>query len=231
MQFDFNEQYKHYSDTELLKIKQQPDAYQPEALEAAVRILKERGVTEEKAKTLTLQEDTVHLLDSFDLKEEIKPLPPLLVFFLITVAMEYLWKFYGELKIFPFDQVLNNISFTLFILFDIVYTPFVFFLLFKRKPWGWILLFISIAMSAITRVMRFDIILQYVGLDTLQGLTYIGITLLKLAFTYYLWRKEIPEFFHVTKKVKFWTSVAAIGLLVIGLLSKLATVSGGINSF
>ena len=49
MKIDFRQQFKDYSNIELLKILQRSDAYQPEAVEAAGKILGERKVSPEEA--------------------------------------------------------------------------------------------------------------------------------------------------------------------------------------
>src|SRR5688500_3034071 len=49
MKIDFRQQFKDYSNIELLKILQRSDAYQPEAVEAADKILNERKVSPEEA--------------------------------------------------------------------------------------------------------------------------------------------------------------------------------------
>src|SRR3954464_10304228 len=48
MNFDFYEQYKDYSSTELLKIVKRPADFQPQAVAVAIQILSERQVTSEE---------------------------------------------------------------------------------------------------------------------------------------------------------------------------------------
>ncbi|OQP66842.1 hypothetical protein A3860_00280 [Niastella vici] len=48
MTFDFYQQYKDYSTTDLLKIVKRPAEYQPAAVEAATQLLSERPVTSEE---------------------------------------------------------------------------------------------------------------------------------------------------------------------------------------
>ena len=48
MNFDFYQQYKNYSNIELLKIVKQPTDYQPAAVAVATQILNERQVTAEE---------------------------------------------------------------------------------------------------------------------------------------------------------------------------------------
>ena len=48
MDFNFYEEYKSYSNFELLKILKQPADYQPAAVDAATLILKEREVSEQE---------------------------------------------------------------------------------------------------------------------------------------------------------------------------------------
>jgi len=53
MEFSFYDQYKSYSNFELLKILQQPEHYQPAAVEAATLLLKEREVSEQEQVEVT----------------------------------------------------------------------------------------------------------------------------------------------------------------------------------
>lgn len=46
MSFNFQDQYKDYSNIELLKFVRQPTEYQTEAVDAATSILKERAISE-----------------------------------------------------------------------------------------------------------------------------------------------------------------------------------------
>jgi hypothetical protein len=48
MDFDFYDQYKNYSNVELLKICKQPANFQAAAIDAAKEILKSRNVSEEE---------------------------------------------------------------------------------------------------------------------------------------------------------------------------------------
>lgn len=213
MHFDFYERYKDYPDTELQHITQQPDAYQPAAVDAASRILKERGVKEEIVKPATIPEEPgTHLLDSFDLMEETKP-PKLLIFFLLLVTLEYLRSVYSTVKLSFIEGMLESLYFVSVSLITLTFIPFVFYLLLKRKAWGWILLFIGTAMDVVSRIMQTDILFTYIGLDTVQGLVFIATTFLKLGLIIYMWQKPILVFFHVSKEAKFWTSVAFICIL------------------
>ncbi|WP_343303644.1 hypothetical protein AAHN97_18975 [Chitinophaga niabensis] len=215
MHFDFYERYKDYPDTELQKITQQPDAYQPDAVDAALRILKERGVKEEKV-------NSIHLLDSFELTEEAKP-PKLLTLLLVLLALEFLWKFYNTAKVFFYDGSIRDTSVLLVSFIPFVYSAFVFYLLLKGKTWGWILTFISASITAGGRIIQLDSLLKYIGLDTVQGATFMAITFLNLFISISLWQKEILAFFNVTTETRRWTSLAAFCILALLLLYRLAS--------
>lgn len=215
MHFDFYERYKDYPDTELQKITQQPDAYQPDAIDAAFRILKERGVKEEKV-------NSIHLLDSFELTEETKP-PKLLTLFLVLLVLEYLWKFYGTAKMFFYDGLIRDTSVMLISFIPFAYGAFVFYLLLKGKPWGWILTFIGASITAGSKIIQLDSLFKYIGLDTIQGAAFMAITFMNLFLAICLWQKEILVFFNVTIKERRWSVLVALGILVLLMLYRLAS--------
>src|SRR6266487_3556660 len=66
MNFNFYDQYKNYSNIDLLKIVKQPDNYQAAAVEAATQILNERQVSETE-----LQQVDKYFQD-IDAKEQLK---------------------------------------------------------------------------------------------------------------------------------------------------------------
>lgn len=218
MHFDFYERYKDYPDTELQKILQQPDAYQPDAVDAASRILKERGVTEEKV-------NSIHLLDSFEITEEPKT-PKLLTLLLVLIALEYLWKFYTTAKVFFYEGSIMDTSVLLVSFIPFVYSAFVFFLLLKGKQWGWILTFIGASITVSGRIIQLDSLFEYIGLDTVQGAIFMAVTFLNLFLAISLWQKEILAFFNITMETRRWTALAAIVILVLLLLYRFGSQLG-----
>ncbi|SIO54031.1 hypothetical protein [Chitinophaga niabensis] len=218
MHFDFYERYKDYPDTELQKITQQPDAYQPDAVDAALRILKERGVKEEKV-------NSIHLLDSFEITEEAKP-PKLLTLLLVLLALEFLWKFYNTAKVFFYDGSIRDTSVLLISFIPFVYSVFVFYLLLKRKSWGWILTFVSASLTAGGRIMQLDSLFKYIGLDTVQGAIFMAITFLNLFLAISLWQKEILAFFNITTETRRWTALAAFCILALLVLYRFSSELG-----
>lgn len=210
MHFDFYERYKEYSDAELWKITQQPDAYQPEAVGAASGILKERGAA---MPAPTKEQTSGDLLDSFDLTEDVKP-PMLLVFCLALVALEYLWKLYNTVNALYLKGLPDDIRIILIALVPFVYNAFVFYLLLKRKSWGWILLFISTAISVNTGIIQLGALLSYMRLEFGRGLIFMAITFLHLLLVISLWQKGILAYFNITREAKFRTLVAAVSISV-----------------
>lgn len=218
MHFDFHERYKDYPDTELQKITQQPDAYQPDAVDAASRILKERGVKEEKV-------NSIHLLDSFEITEEMK-LPKLLTLLLVLLVFEFLWKFYNTAKVFFYDGSIRDTSVLLVSFIPFVYSAFVFYLLLKGRTWGWILTFVSASVTAGGRIIQLDSLLKYIGLDTVQGAAFMTITLLNLFIAISLWQKEILAFFNITTETRRWTILVTLFILVVLVLYRFSSQLG-----
>lgn len=244
MHFDFYEQYKGYSNVELLKILQQPDGYQPQAIDAATRLLEERKVTidaepatsDTREKKIPPKGETIHLLDSFLLQEEDVKSVKWLNIFLLLVAVEYLWINYNLIRstaplIFCKDCKFELIL-SLILLVSITYTPFIFYLLIKRKSWGWILMFFTSCFGTVTKIGQIPSYYQYVSLDTVEGIVFILLMILKGAFAYYLLRKEVRDFFHVSRNTKLWTVFAVIFVLVITLIYRYGIErSFGLNTF
>lgn len=48
---EFNERFKRYSNTELLRVIDNPDSYQPKAIKVAKELLSDRQLTEEEIKS------------------------------------------------------------------------------------------------------------------------------------------------------------------------------------
>jgi hypothetical protein len=96
-----------------------------------------------------------------------------------------------------------------------VYSAFVFYLLLKRKTWGWILTFTGASITAGSRIIQLDSLFKYIGLDTIQGAAFMAITFMNLFLAICLWQKEILAFFNVTIKERRWSVLVAIGILIL----------------
>ena len=268
MNFDFYNQYKIYANTDLLKIIQQPDHYQEDAVKAATQLLNEREVSEsdiENAKSYYLELDNsakqrTDKLNSYKEKtaDFLEPvLHPTsnvnpekwLTIFLFTIVLQYLWilyinisdfikfiKYVVDCKTYGFDgSTSGTVSywacftsqfnpFIFFQLLTLVYVPIIFYLLFKRKRWGWILLFADTLFGLISMISQSYIFFkyqQYYHGDTISFFTNI---IIKGLFVFFLWKNYISDSFGVTKNIKkntaiITTIITVILILIIPLLA------------
>ncbi len=105
MYFNFYNLYKDYSTTDLLKIINRPDDYQPAAIDAATRILQERQVSEadiQEANNIATDEQNIiaYKQKAKDFLEpvlqpstEVQPQKWLNIL-LLAVAIQYVWTFF-----------------------------------------------------------------------------------------------------------------------------------------
>jgi hypothetical protein len=114
----------------------------------------------------------------------------------------------------------------LFNVVELLYLPLFFYLLYKKRRWGWILVFASILFGLLgvpmqaysyfiySRAARFE----FIPLPSMGWL--LAQTLLKVAFAWFLWRQDISDIFRVDKSTKvrtvLYTTVCSI--LLFGVL-------------
>lgn len=249
MDFDFYEIYKDFSTMDLLKIVHRPEGYQPQAVEAASRRLSEREmVPEDQTAVQAFYEerdrDKRQKAEKINhLKEQaadlLQPSPNVnprkwLNIFLLALGLQYTWiliqtliAVYKTVVLVLFDAAshLLDINFLINII-TLIYLPLFFYLLYKRKRWGWILVFAGIligilgmplqvyAYSSYLGAMR----VEHMGVNTIAW--FVIQTTLRIAFAWFLWKQDICDLFGVDKSTKtrtvLYTSV--ITLLVFGAL-------------
>lgn len=227
MDFNFSEEYKSYSNFELLKILKQPADYQPAAVDAATLILKEREVSEQentqvnnhleqiaqqrqlkKEKIDSLKQRFTGFLESYIRPDaEVRP-AKWLDLLLVLMAVQYawlLWDLFEWLMIarrfgtfFFFDPLL------LLKVFHAIYIPIVFFLLLERKRWGWIIIFADYLLTVIIQLSMMLTRLEDIGK---VSILHIFSVVLRCAMIYFLWRKDICNLFKISDKTKQYTVV------------------------
>lgn len=233
MNFDFYQQYKDYSNIDLLKIIKRPDDYQPAAVTVATQLLSERQVTSEE----------VHLIDKYfqeidnsakDKSEKIDKvktkvsdfLEPVLQpskkvepdkwinILLLVIALQYLWSLFQIAKhVISFLQCdFCSIDITLIAaLLTSIYVPLIFYLLFKRRRWGWILLFADNLFSVVSRVSQSYLFFKYQSIHHGDITSFLLPILVKTAFVFFLWRDSIANHFRVSDATKKKTALVTIG--------------------
>jgi hypothetical protein len=226
MDFNFYNQYKDYSNFELLKILQQQDHYQPAAVEAATLILKEREVSEEEKveahnhfdalqQKEQLKKEGIYKIQEklFDFFEPIirpgnefhpvKWLNMLIAFIAVAFAWSFgvkLW-FLGRMLTygyFDFSMVIDAVY--------LIYMPLLLYLLIKKKRWGWILL---VAESCLIIIFAFPES-YYLFRHVVNPVMYFFVLAFRCFLLYFLWRPKISELFGVTARTKKDTALVML---------------------
>lgn len=253
MDFNFCDQYKNYSNIDLLKILKQPNNYQAAAVDAAMQILKERQVSE----TEFLQAD--EYFQDIQAKEQIKKnkinfykekaadfLEPVLKpttevkphkwinILLLVITLQYIWtlfingkhliSFIGfviDCKHNGFDSsnepitywqcVLSSFDITIFFEFiSIIYVPIICYLLYKRRRWGWILLFADNLFVFISLLGQSYIFFKYQQIHHGDTFSYLIQLIVRCAFGFFLWRDVVANYFGVMNETKRKTVIITV---------------------
>jgi hypothetical protein len=237
MTFNFHDQYKDYSNIELLKIVRQPNEYQTDAVEAATSILKERTISETdiqqadtyfeeieaKAKQKSEKLNSYKEKAADFLQPIIKPGPEVkpakwLNILLLFIGLDYLWMFYNSIKRIVSISRCRSCTFDITIVLTIVtliYVPVIFFLLFKKKRWGWILLFADNLFTFIANLFQSYIFFEYPEFRRDGISAFLLPILIKAVFIFFLWRVPISDFFEVTHKAKKDTAIVTIVIAIL----------------
>ena len=244
MQSDFYNLYKDYSTTELLKILRQSADYQPDAVAAAEHLLNTREISEQdreyvdkhfqlieesiKAREQKLQGYKAVVTDFLEpVLEPSAPMNPAkwLKFVLLLIVISYTWSFYSTIvhfiHLFGYnDHHLFDVSDSADVL-NLVYVPIVFYLLFKRNRWGWMLLFadnfICIFSQFASLIPFYFYQLAYhpsYSLPAYINTAAIAQGLLRIALAYFLWSPSMADFFGVNVQVKKRTLQVSIVLAI-----------------
>jgi hypothetical protein len=239
MNFDFYEKYKEYSNIELLKIIRQHGAYQAEAIDAASQILSSRQIESKDRETVDHYFQNIELkekarqgkINSYKDKardflepilepsENIKPAKWLSIL-LLYIGLQWAWSFYETVKHFINILKCRYCEFDIFFLAEfltLIYLPIIFFLLFKRRRWGWILLFADNLFILISRTGQSYIFFKYQSVHQSDTASFIFPIVLRTIFAFFLWRDPITDFFGVTKEIKKRTALVT-GSITAGLL-------------
>jgi hypothetical protein len=229
MHFDFYQQYKDYSNIDLLKIVKRPTDYQPAAVTVATQILNERQITPEeiqhveqffqdldssanakKEKLAALKNKATDFFEPvLHPSEKVEPNKWVNIL-LLVISIQYAWSVFNTIKqLIGFLQC-DDCSFdvTLFAeLLTLLYVPLIFFLLFKRRLWGWILLFADNLFSLISRASQSYIFFKYQSIHHGDTTSFLLPVLIKAAFVFFMWRDTIANHFGVTHKTKKKTAI------------------------
>ena len=241
MNFDFHEQFNNYSNIDLLKIVRQPANYQPAAVTVAQEILHTRQVTEEELAAV----DQYFLgVDNSakDKQEIINTVKNKLTSFLepvlqpgvkagsykwinllyVVILLQYAWTFlvsagflvrYLGCNYCKFSRI-NAID-----LLDLLEIGVIFYLLFNRRRWGWILLFADNLFALISRISQSYIFFNYQSIHGGSTASFLVPIFIRAAFVAFLWRESIAGHFGVPPETKKKTAfITIIGTLLYVLI-------------
>jgi hypothetical protein len=245
MNNNFPNLFRQYSNVELLKIIQRPADYQTEAINAANEILAGRNVSEVEYREVELFYEVIDLkeqqrLEKFNAinnkftdflepllqpKTEIKRSKWLNVF-LLFVALQFLWSIFKTIKrfinFFGCSYCLFDITYAADVL-TLFYVPVVFYLLYKRKKWGWILLFADALISGLSAILGSFALYTYSQIMPVprgEVSAIVWTIFANVALIIFLWREDIAAHFGLTEEEK--------KKLAIRILLVVAALFGGI---
>ena len=173
---------------------------------------------------------------------EVKPEKWLNILLLI-IGLQYLWTLYVNIsdfvkfimhvidcKSYVFDSNNETVSYwtcfsnqfnplIFFQILTLIYIPIIFYFLFKRKRWGWILLFADNLFGLISNVSQFYIFFKYQQYHHGDTLSFFTQILIKALFVFFLWKDYISDFFSVTKETKNKTAIVTTLITLLFILS------------
>lgn len=241
MEFDFYKQYKGYSNIDLLKIIKRPEAYQVEAVAMAKKILNERMVSPEEIEYVEKYYDAIEdnvknkkeKIDFYKRKaadffepvlhpsEKVEPAKWVNIF-LLVIALQYAWSLFKQIKwLVNFSKcVYCEFDFTFFLeILNLIYIPLIFFLIYKRKRWGWILLVADNLFSLIIHLSQSFLFFEYRFIHGTSISEFLWPIFIKAIFVFFLWRNSVATYFNISKETKKKTAiVVTVGTLFFILL-------------
>ena len=224
MNFDFYQQYKHYSNIDLLKIIKRPDDHQPAAVVVARQILDSRILTPEEIAFVdkyyqdieNTLENRKEKIDAYKNKvtsffepvinpsEKVDPGKWAKILLLI-IGLQYAWSLFNTAKGLIRFLKCSYCSFDftyLFELLTLLYVPIIFFLLYKRNRWGWILLFADNVFTLISSLAQSYIFFKYQPVHHGNTVSFLTPIVIKAAFVLFLRGDSIANHFGITQEIK-----------------------------
>jgi hypothetical protein len=242
MDFNFYEQYKGSSTVDLLIIVKQPDKYQPEAVNAAKMILRERNVSEaeeqqaleiimsrQRSKIKKRDEDKTlsELLDPLTDPDADKSVDKTIYIGLTVVSVFYSWIAYSTAKIIILSYLAEMLDgYVLIEFLNLSYLVCMLYMLWKRQAWGWRLLFGHVFLSVTN--MFYGMFLNGSGYIDAVDVSDLYILLLPLGarifVLWYMWKDKIASHFSIYDAEKKRTlkvmliifAVIILGSIIIG---------------
>ncbi len=227
MNFDFLEVYKDHTNIQLLHILENPDGYQPSAVNAARELLAGRVVTDADLAAVNPPVSESRVLEEESLGDLIERLanPPtvnskwVMPFVWVTMAWfgylvcTYLYQIFGMYRLFGFSFGLK----TLILCFDVAYYTAFCILIFKRNRWGWLMLAARTVVVLTVNIGMAATYLSERGAHILYANEIFPALFINIFFIGLLWSAPIAAAYKIPPKVK-------TGFLLVGLMLALRAV-------
>lgn len=220
MNTDLFNHYQSLPTSELLAITRQPDDYTPEAVATAHQILNQRVVT--TADEPPPQADKIDVLAPLKAKagqlrfhsaEGFRPEQWLPVF-LIIYAFQLIWS-YAVVWHEIFWFIKKGSLALVWILPTELLPAFVFYLLYKRRAWGWILVFALSILGLLSTIVNSYYSVKLFGISQGGNLPYAIVnSLINVTIIVYLWRQNVAALFGIQPKIKLRTALVTCGLVL-----------------
>jgi hypothetical protein len=245
MQIDFYNEFRNSSTVQLLIITREPEKYQPAAIEAAERLLRERNISPtelDAANQQLVQEADDRLARSERMnayKEQVADvLESVLIpntsvnpakwfrLFLVTYALLYARTLYNVVKTQMDFLHCKNCHGDFSMLggpINAIFLTIVFYCLLKNRRWGWILLMFSNTIGVMAGLVMLPALyrIRYINLFPISPVSLIFSFGVPLLYVVFLWRPSIAEFFGVdvqTRRRTAWIGIGA-GLFVCAFIN------------
>jgi len=232
MNQDFLAYYSTLPNVELLNIKANQQNYQPEAVEAALFVLQSRTVTGEDHQALEeiIVSEKQQELQKKEKKEALntltqkiaetyrpgkrKNLRQQLMLFCTGLSILFLYRAFHDIRIayYAISRGYFFNSYTLLTLFDLIATPLMIFLLFKRKKAGWTIA--AVIYTAAFLIAIENVLFQWGSENILFRLrpsvaTQVVAVLLNGGILYYLNTRKFTRIFAVNTKWQMTTVISS----------------------
>lgn len=245
MNIDFHQQFKDYSNTDLMKIVLQSEAYQPAAVAVAARILEERQVTPADLQAIDQYFDAIEASRQAKAEkaealrskagdflqplthpgETVEPRKWVNILLLI-IGVQYAWSLFQSAKSMIAYLDCYNCRLDAYFFaqhLNLLYVPVIFFLLYRRSRWGWILLFADNLFVLISSLGQAPMFFQFQDIHGGSTYSFLVTMVVKATFLFFLWRPSIAAHFGILPQTKEKTAVmTAIGTVVFIVLMYLA---------
>ncbi len=137
---------------------------------------------------------------------------------MLLITVQYIWTICSLLIDFIRIGICRDCFFSpsyIAGIINLMYVPFVFYLLYKRRKWGWILLFADNFLSVAIRIGSAYAFFKYREINGGETTEFLLLCFIKAAFAFFLWRKDIQEFFSISENTKKDT------LIIVSIISSI----------